>query len=282
MRGEPRVARSEKMDWQGSLIYAAGVAMVMLGASHLGAGSPGVVMMCAGLVFVFLFGVWETRTPNPLLNISILAKNKFFTLSCFAAMVSYAATFGLTFFMSLYLQYVMGLSPHKAGFMLLLQPVTQMIVSPLVGRITDRIAPVKVANFGIGAISTGLVLIVLTIGKMASLPLIAAELVLIGAGFGVFITPNTVAIMGSVGTREYGMASGMIGTMRTLGMVTSMTTVTLVFSLLMGTQPVTNETIPAFISSMQVGLFSFAAFSVLGVTLSLRRGLALKRSDPAP
>ncbi len=281
MRGEPRVARSEKMDWQGSLIYAAGVAMVMLGASHLGAGIPGVIMMCAGLAFVFLFGVWETRTPNPLLDISMLAKNKFFTLSCFAAMISYAATFGLTFFMSLYLQYVMGLPPHRAGFILLLQPVTQMVVSPLVGRITDRIAPVKVANFGIGAISAGLVLIVLTIGKMASLPLIAAELVLIGAGFGVFITPNTVAIMGSVGTREYGMASGMIGTMRTLGMVTSMTTVTLVFSLLMGTQPVTNETIPAFISSMQVGLFSFAAFSVLGVTLSLRRGLTLKRSDPA-
>jgi Na+/melibiose symporter-like transporter len=256
--------------------------MVMLGASHLSAGSSGLVMMSVGFVFVLFFGIWETRTPNPLIDISMLAKNKFFTLSCFAAMVSYAATFGLTFFMSLYLQYVMGLSPHSAGFMLLLQPVTQMAVSPMVGRVTDRIAPVKLANFGIGAISIGLVLIALTIGKIASLPLIAVDLVLIGAGFGVFITPNTVAIMGSVGMREYGMASGMIGTMRTLGMVTSMTTITLVFSLLMGTQPVTNETIPAFISSMQVGLFSFAVFSLLGVTLSLRRGLAQKRSNPAP
>ena len=280
MRGELRVARSEKMDWQGSLIYAAGVALVMLGASHLSAGSPGLAMMSTGFVFVFFFGIWETRIPNPLIDISMLAKNKFFTLSCFAAMVSYAATFGLTFFMSLYLQYVMGLSPHRAGFMLLLQPVSQMVVSPLVGRITDRLAPVKLANFGIGAISIGLVLIALTIGTKASLPMIAVDLVLIGAGFGVFITPNTVAIMGSVGTQEYGMASGMIGTMRTLGMVTSMTTITLVFSLLMGTQPVTNETIPAFISSMQVGLCSFAVFSLLGVTLSLRRGLAHKRSAP--
>ena len=167
MRGELRVARSEKMDWQGSLIYAAGVALVMLGASHLGAGSPGLAMMSTGFVFVFFFGIWETRIPNPLLDISMLAKNKFFTLSCFAAMVSYAATFGLTFFMSLYLQYVMGLSPHRAGFMLLLQPVSQMVVSPLVGRITDRLAPVKLANFGIGAISIGLVLIALTIGTKA-------------------------------------------------------------------------------------------------------------------
>ena len=45
MRGQLRVARSEKMDWQGSLIYAAGVALVMLGASHLSAGSPGLAMM---------------------------------------------------------------------------------------------------------------------------------------------------------------------------------------------------------------------------------------------
>jgi MFS family permease len=184
--------------------------------------------------------------------------------------------------MSLYLQYVMGLSPHSAGFMLLLQPVAQTVVSPLVGRIADQVAPVKVANLGIGVISIGLLLIAFTIGTIVSLPLIAVDLILIGAGFGIFITPNTVAIMGSVGARQYGMASGMIGTMRTLGMVTSMTTITLVFSLLMGTRPVTQETIPAFISSMQVGLFSFAAFSILGVTLSLRRELAHKRSDPAP
>jgi EmrB/QacA subfamily drug resistance transporter len=279
MRGEFQVARGEKMDWRGSLIFAFGVALVMLGASHLGAGISGVLMMFAGFVFVFLFGIWETHTPNPLLEISIFSKNKFFTLSCFAAMVSYAATFGLTFSMSLYLQYVMDLSAHSAGFILLIQPVSQMLLSPVAGKIADRISAVRVANVGIGAVSTGLLLIALAIGTGASLQLIAVILALIGAGFGIFITPNTVAIIGSVEPRQYGMASGMIGTVRTLGMVTSMTTITLVFSLLMGSQPVTKATIPAFISSMQVVLFSFAAFSVLGVTLSLRRGLPYRRPN---
>jgi len=277
MRGELRAAHGEKMDWRGSLIYAFGVALVMLGASHLGAGSSGLAMMLAGLAFVFFFGVWETHVPNPLLEISIFAGNKFFTLSCFAAMVSYAATFGLTFFMSLYLQYVMDLSARRAGFILLIQSVSQMLVSPLAGRIADRISPVKVANLGIGAVCTGLLLIALAIRTGASLHLIAANLALIGAGFGIFITPNTVAIMGSVRPRQYGMASGMIGTVRTLGMVTSMTTISLVFSLLMGTQPVTKATIAAFISSMQVVLISFAVFSALGATLSLLRAPPRKR-----
>jgi MFS family permease len=173
--------------------------------------------------------------------------------------------------MSLYLQFVMGLTPVSAGFLMLLQPASQMLVSPFVGRITDRAAPVKVANVGIGGICVGLLLVAFTIGTSASLPLLAAELVLIGIGFGVFITPNTVAIMGSVEAHHYSMASGMIGTMRTLGMVTSMTTITLVFSLFMGGEPVTERTTPLFLWSMRTGLFTFAVFSCLGVILSLGR-----------
>ena len=278
MRDDFRISRSEKMDWRGSLIYALGVALIMLGASHVGQGSAGPLMVLAGFVFVFMFGVWETRIPNPLLDVSMLAGNSSFTLSCFAAMSSYAATFGVTFFMSLYLQYSMGLSPRSAGFVLLFQPLTQMLVSPLAGKISDRTSPAMVANVGVAATCTGLLLIAFTVGTDAPLWLIAAELILIGTGFGVFITPNTVVIMGSVDQRQYGMASGMIGTVRTLGMVTSMTTITLVLSLFMGGQPVIRETVPLFISSMQTGLFTFAVFSCLGVIISLLRGRRLGKA----
>lgn len=271
MRDEWQVAGREKMDWPGSIIYALGVALVMLGASHAG-DRLGFPMMFAGFLFVFLFGFFETRVRNPLLDVSMLFRNRFFTLSCFAAMGSYAATFGVTFFMSLYLQFVMGLSPRNAGFLLLVQPMMQMLVSPLIGRTADRTAPMKLANWGICAICLGLILIAVSIRVNAPLHFIVMELALVGAGFGVFITPNSVMIMGSVEARQYGVASGMIGTMRTLGMVTSMTTITLVFSLFMSGQPVTKSTLPAFISCMQIGLFAFAVFSCIGTLLSLGRG----------
>jgi len=271
IRDDLRLGGRETIDWQGSLIFAAGIGQVMLGVSHLGQWKAGPLMIIAGLVLVFLFIIWEIRTPSPLLDISIFARNRFFTLSCSAAMGSYAATFGLTFFMSLYLQYVIGLSPRSTGFLLLIQPLTQMLVSPLVGKITDRTTPVRLANLGIISICLGLISIAVTIGVGASLPLIALELALIGAGFGVFITPNTVAIMGSVEARQYGMASGMIGTARTLGMVISMTTITLIFSMFMAGQPVTKENVPLFVYSMQAGLLTFAAFSCSSVIASLAR-----------
>ena len=186
-------------------------------------------------------------------------------------MGSYAATFGLTFFMSLYLQYAMSMSPRDAGFFLLIQPLTQALASPLSGRMTDISAPERVANFGIAAICAGLISIAVTVATGTREALIAVELVLIGTGFGVFITPNTVAIMGSVVPRHYGMASGMIGTARALGMAISMTTITLIFSLLMGGQPVTKATVPLFVSSMQVGLIASALYSCSGLIISMAR-----------
>ncbi len=281
MRGDWRIPQDEKMDWRGSIVYALGVALVMLGAPHLSDGATGAAMMAAGFVLVGFFVFRETRVPDPLLDVSMLIRNRMFALSCLAAMGSYAATFGLTFFMSLYLQYSIGLSPFNAGFVLLLQPVTQMLVAPMAGRLTDRVGAVQVANFGIGATCIGLLLVAFTVGRSASVPLIALELVLIGTGFGVFVTPNTVAIMGSVDPHQYGMASGMIGTVRTIGMVTSMTTITLVLALFMGGEAVTKTTLPLFITSMKTGLLVFAAFSCAGVGLSFGRLRRKKRPDPA-
>ncbi|MGA2025614.1 MAG: MFS transporter [Syntrophobacteraceae bacterium] len=280
LRDDFRSARRETMDWQGSLIFALGVALIMLGASHLGQWRTGPLMILGGFAFVLMFVFRETRTPTPLLDVSIFVRNRFFTLSCLAAMGSYAATFGLTFFMSLYLQYALGMSPRSVGFLLLIQPLTQMLASPLAGRITDRSSPARVANFGIAAICVGLISIALTVGTGAPLWIIAVELVLIGTGFGVFITPNTVAILGSVVPEQYGMASGMIGTVRTLGMVVSMTTITLIFSLLMGGQPVTKATVPLFVSSMQTGLIAFAAFSCSGLIVSIARRQGKKSHPP--
>jgi MFS family permease len=186
-------------------------------------------------------------------------------------MGSYAATFGLIFFMSLYLQYAMGMPARTAGFFLLIQPLTQMLASPFAGRISDTSTPTRVASLGIGIVSAGLILIAVTVGTAAPVAFIAVELALIGTGFGVFVTPNTVAILGSVAAGQYGMASGMIGTVRTLGMVISMTTITLVFSLLMGGQTITQATIAPFVSSMQVALIAFAVFSGSGLVTSMAR-----------
>lgn len=272
MRHISRNAPDEKMDWKGSFVYAVGIGLFMTGAAHARQIPAGPVMIVVGALGLMAFFYAEKKTASPLLDVSLLSENRFFTLSCLAAFGNYAATFGITFLMSLFLQYAKGMSPRQAGFILLIQPVMQVITSPVAGRLSERFEAAKLATAGMIASSAGLMLAALTVGTDTSLWVIAAELVLIGSGFGIFITPNTTAIMGSVERRQLGVASGMIGAMRTLGMAVSMTSVAVIFSVFMGDAAIKPETIPEFIVSMKVGLVVAALFSLLGIMISYGRG----------
>jgi EmrB/QacA subfamily drug resistance transporter len=267
-----RNASGERMDWPGSLVYALGIGCIMTGAAHAHQVAFGVPLLLIGTVALVLFLIMESRCSSPLLDVTLLRDNRFFTFSSLAALGNYAATFGIVFFMSLFLQYAKGLSARQAGMVLLLQPLMQVVTSPLAGRLADRIEIAKLATAGMLISGAGLLLAALTLDVHMPLWLIAAELMLIGAGFGIFITPNTTAIMDSVDRRRYGVASGMIGAMRTLGMATSLTIITLVFSLFMGDQAITDANLPRFLLSMKTALVVFSLFSCLGVILSLSRG----------
>jgi len=265
-------AAADRLDWRGSLAYALSVGLFMAGAAHAGQSPLGYAMLAAGVAGLIVFMRLESRLRSPLLDVTLLTKNRFFALSCLAALGNYAATFGVTFLMSLYLQYVKGLPPRQAGLILLTQPVCQIAASLLSGRLAERFETSKLATTGILASAAGLALGAATIGPDTPLWLLYAELALIGTGFGIFITPNSTAIMGSVPKRQFGVASGMVGTMRTLGMAVSMTAVTLIFSLYLGGRAVSAATLPGFVDSMRMGLWAFAAFAGLGVLVSFGRG----------
>ncbi len=267
----PRDPVRETMDWRGAFYYAVSVGLIMLGSAHAKEFPYGVLMIATGIIGLIFFFRFQANTLYPLLDINIF-KNRFFTLSCLAALGNYAATFGITFMMSLYLQYVRGFPPRVAGSILMIQPVLQIIMSPVAGRLADAFEPAKVATIGMLVSFTGLMTASATVGRETSLWIIGCELILIGAGFGIFITPNSTAIMGSLPSRQFGLASGMIAAMRTLGMAVSMTTITLIFALLMGEIAITPASIPSFLKSMHIGLSVLAVFSCLGVILSLRRG----------
>ncbi len=269
-------AADDRMDWRGGLFYAASVALIMLGSAHAREIPLGPVMILAGAVGLGFFLWLQARTKFPLISINLLTKNKYFSLSCLAALGNYASTFGITFMMSLYLQYVLGLSSRAAGGVLLLQPIMQIIVSPLAGRLSDTYEPAKLATIGMLLSSAGLLATALTVSESSSLWLIGSELALIGAGFGIFITPNSTAIMSSVEKKQFGLASGMIASMRTLGMAVSMTSITLIISLFMGEGAITPETVPAFLTTMRTGLVLFSIYAGLGILVSLGRGKKVK------
>jgi hypothetical protein len=122
-----------------------------------------------------------------------------------------------------------------------------------------------------GLIAFGLALLAL-VGRATPVTFLAACLVLLGAGFGLFSSPNTNAVMGSVERRSYGVASATLATMRLVGQMLSMGVASLVLAVFVGREAVGPERAAAFVAGMRVAFALFAALCVAGVFASLARG----------
>ena len=278
LKGEWAEARGESFDGVGALIYAFGVTAVMYGMSTLPSGvSYGILGL--GLVGIFAFIGWELRVEAPVFDIALFQKNRIFAFSNLAALINYSATFAVTFLLSLYLQYIKGLSPQQAGLVLIAQPVVMAAFSPLAGRMSDRVEPRIVSSIGMAMTSAGL-FVCISLEAATSLSFLIGVLVVLGLGFALFSSPNTNAIMGSVERRHYGIASGSVGTMRLLGMMISMGIVTVVFALLIGRTRIRPDVFPEFVKSMKFAFTIFACLCLGGVFASLVRG-KLHVEDPS-
>ncbi len=270
LRGEWAEAKGEPFDWLGSLIYAGSLLVLITGSANLDRGVWPWVMGAVGTAGLGCFLFFEARVKYPILNIALLRNNRVFALSNLAAMLNYAATFGITFFLSLYLQYVKGMNPREAGALLMIQPVVQALFSPLCGRLADRFPAAKVATIGMALCAIGLG-ISATITATTPLWQIMIMLGVLGFGFALFSSPNVSVIMGSVAPRYLGVASGLNGSVRTLGMMSSMTIITIVFSIYMGGHAVTPDTLPAFLLSMHTALLIFCGLCGIGIFCSFAR-----------
>jgi len=202
---------------------------------------------------------------------NLFRKNRTFTFSNLAALINYSATFAVAFLISLYLQYVKGLEPQSAGFIMVAMPAVQAIFSPFAGRLSDRIEPRVIASAGMALTTVGLALFTLLDGE-TPLEFIIGTLILLGFGFALFSSPNTNAVMSSASKRDYGVASAILATMRQVGMVFSMGVAMLMFSLYIGKVQIIPEHYLLFLQSMKTSFIIFAILCFGGIFASLARG----------
>lgn len=279
LKGEWREAPGEKLDIAGSLIYTATLIALIYGLSILPSPTS-IGLLIAALAGGVCFIVWENRVTSPVFEISLFRRNRTFAFSNLAALIHYSATFGVTFMLSLYLQYIKGLSPQGAGTVLIAQPITMALVSPLAGRLSDRIEPRFIASAGMGI--TGAMLFLLSFLSMESgLVYIVACLLILGIGFAFFSSPNMNAIMSSVEKRFLGIASGSAGTMRLLGQMLSMGVATLAISMFVGRAHITPAVHQNLIDSTRAAFILFAVLCFVGVAVSMVRGDVRKSKSGA-
>ena len=270
LEGEWAEARGESFDLLGSVIYAAALVALMYGFSQL-PDLAGAVLIALGVVGFVGFAAWELNAKSPVLNLGLFRSNRTFTFSNLAALIHYAAVFAVSFLLSLYLQYIKDLSPQQAGLVLIFQPVVQFLFSPAAGKLSDRVEPRILASAGMILTSAGLFLLVF-LSPATPLWVIVAILILLGFGYALFSSPNMNAIMGSVERQFYGVASGMLATMRLIGQMLSMGIATLLFALFLGPVEITPELYPLFATSARAAFVVFAVLCVIGVFASLARG----------
>jgi EmrB/QacA subfamily drug resistance transporter len=270
LKGEWHEAKEEKFDLGGSIIYSITLLLITYGFSHLST-APGPWLLLTAAFSILAFIKWEARMKSPVLDINLFRNNRVFTFSNLAALINYSATFAITFLLSLYLQYIKELTPPNAGLILVCQPIVQAFVAPLSGRLSDRIEPGIVASVGMALIAVGLLLLTFLTEK-TTLGFIIGSLALLGFGFGLFVSPNTNAVMSSVENRFYGVASGTLGTMRMTGMVFSMGITVLIFSIYIGEVQITPEYHPLFLKSIKLAFTFFAVLCFGGILASLARG----------
>ncbi|MGN0659160.1 MAG: MFS transporter [Emergencia sp.] len=258
-------------DGAGNFLYIASVTVTLYGLSSLSVLRYGWLIFLAGLVLGAAFVYVEMRAENPVIRISMFTKDAAFTLSNLAALLNYGATFAISYLMSIYLQVVMGFSSQTAGLILIAQPVMQALFSPMMGRLSDRIAPYKLASAGMGFCVAGLIMFFL-VDLDTDLWFIVAALVFSGFGFALFSSPNTNAIMACVEKRDYSVANSILATMRTVGQSSSMAVVTVVVGFTMGNTSLDSASPAALVHTMHIAFLIFIVLCILGVFMSLKRG----------
>jgi MFS family permease len=269
MKSEWADAQGEKFDWRGSIIYGFSLFAFMFGFSKLPT-AIGWIFLVSGILTGVIFLFFERKIEHPVFDAKLFLTNRVLALSGIAALINYSATSAIGFFMSLYLQYVKGLDARSAGLIMISQPIAMALLSPMAGKLSDRKNPGVIASVGMGITAAGLILLCF-INTETPFYLIVCLLAFMGIGFALFSSPNSNAIMSSVEKRYLGIASGVVGTMRMIGQMTSMGIAMMLISLYIGKQTINPATHKGLLAAMKTGFIIFSSLSIFGIFASLAR-----------
>jgi MFS family permease len=222
----PATARppAGRLDWSGSALLGLLLAALLVPLTFApvwGWDSPRTLALLAlSGVAAVAFVLVELRVPDPVLDLDLLRHNRLFAAANVAALLNYMAMHGVTILTAIFLEVVQGRSAQQAGLVLIVEPALMAGLSPLAGRLSDRVGSRLLTTAGMLLTAAGMVwLAALPAG--ATTGRIVVGLAMVGVGMAAFSSPNTSAVMGSVPRSQLGLAAGFLGTMRFAGQAIS-------------------------------------------------------------
>ncbi|MHB1125583.1 MAG: MFS transporter [Bacillota bacterium] len=280
---EPAVAKRERFDLPGALLFSIGIVTLLLGFSNgqrLGWSSPLVIAVLTGAVLLLiLFYMNERRVDSPMIDLNLFRNRIFFT-GTVAALISFVAMFCANILIPFYLDGVLRFTPKQIGLAMTPFPLGMALVAPFSGWLSDHIGPIALTTGGMAVNALGLVLLSF-LGPSASFFQVGFYLAMLGIGMGMFQSPNNSSIMGSVPHHKLGIAGGINALVRNVGMVTGVAFAVSLFTALGGnSHPGTAREVAVFISSMSTVFRIAAVISLIGLVFAAVRGQSVPTAAP--
>jgi MFS family permease len=222
---EVGIHKVSKVDWIGNITFAAGLTLLLIGivggiapsdSSATSWASPGVLgLLIGGVVLLVAFAIAELHAKDPMFRLTLF-RIRSFTAGNVAGLLSSIGRGGLQIMLVIWLQgiwlplhgYSFAVTPLWAGIYMLPIAAGFLIAGPISGRLSDVYGPRLLATGGMALAAITFALLMLLPADFPY-PAFALLIFLNGIASGLFISPNTAAIMNSVPAESRGAASGM-------------------------------------------------------------------------
>lgn len=222
----------ERFDFIGAIALFVALTCLLLTVNRgqsLGWGSPWVLALGAtGVASLLFFLIVENKAEYPVLDLSLFY-SRLFSSACVSHMFLHMSLTAISFLLPYYLIQGLSFNAATAGLFLVTIPALGIVLSPLSGRLSDRLGSGFLCASGLTIVSAGFLLLS-GIEADASTAKVIGYLIILGMGKALFVPPNTSAIMGSVPPDKLGTASAMIGTLRQIGITIGLTIASSIFA----------------------------------------------------
>jgi MFS transporter, DHA2 family, methylenomycin A resistance protein len=246
-----------------AIIALGGFAFAAIEGSHWGWTTP-LFTLLAAAVFAAVAFVWtEARTPGPLLPLSLLSQPIFSAALAVAGLMTFGM-YALLFIMPLYFQTIRGATPFIAGLELLPMSLSFVVVSQLVGYLTNNLGPRIVMAAGMACMGFG-ALAIAFISETTSLIVVELALFVVGIGLGLNTAPVNGVAVAAVPPARAGTASGVLNTARMVGATMGVAILGSVFAAYAGQQA---NVVAGFMPGLRAAMIAAGSAELLGAIIA--------------
>jgi EmrB/QacA subfamily drug resistance transporter len=216
---ESRDPAATPLDPIGAVLSTAGLAALTYGLieapSHGWTNGIILASFAAAVVLLTTFVFAELRVRHPMMDVRLFENSRFTAASISTALVFFAL-FGVLFFLTQYLQFVLGYGTLEVGVRLIPVAGALIVAAPLSARLTERFGTKAVVTTGLLLVAAGLV-ILSSASITSGYGIVVSSLVVVGLGMGATMAPATEAIMGALPRARAGVGSAVATTLRQVG-----------------------------------------------------------------